>query len=159
MDWLSLAGDRQDPLFAFSWDIIIMSPGGDLPPEYVESIQVPLPKYDSDMVVLQARKYYFAKFEEFGVITCRFYEDCDTRVTKWLRGWQTLIKSDSGDYSAPFEYKGNILVRAKDPEENATTSFLLQNVFPTQVPSLGFASTGERITLEVEFSVDNTRIL
>jgi hypothetical protein len=157
-NWLDLAQSRQDPLLAFYWDIVIMSPGGKLPPEYVEAIQVPLPKYDSDMAVFQARKYYFAKFEEFGVISCRFYEDTDTQVTLWLRDWQQRIKDDSGNYEVPSQYKGTIHVTAKDPMDADTTNFTLYGVFPTQVPALAFDSTGQRLVLDVEFSVDSLLI-
>lgn len=158
MNWLKLARSRQDPLLAFYWEVLIQSPGGYIPPEYVEAIQVPLPKYDSDMAVFQARKYYFAKFEEFGVISCRFYEDVDTRVARWVRNWQAQIKDDQGNYEVPSKYKGIIHVVTKDPKNKDTTNFTMYGVFPTQVPQLAFDSTGVRLTLDIEFSVDSLKM-
>lgn len=158
MTWLARAASRQDPLFAFSWDIVIQSPAGEMPPEYVEAIQVPLPKFDSDSIVFQARKYYIAKFEDYGVVSCRFYEDCDNRVARWLANWRKLIKDDAGNYEVPNKYKGTFTVFVTNPMDDTTATHTLFGVFPTQVPVLGFDSTGERITLEVEFSIDRTEL-
>jgi hypothetical protein len=158
MSWQARAAGRTDPLLAFYWDIQFQTPAGTIPPEYVESVQVPLPKYDSDHAVFQARKYYFAKFEDYGVANCRFYVDVNTRVVTWLRNWQKLIKDADGNYNTPSKYKGTIFVQAKDPTDATTTQFTCFGVFPTQVPVIPFDSTGERITLDVEFSIDRTEV-
>lgn len=158
MSWLDKANTRDDPLFAFDWDIKFETPAGDLPSEYVEAIQVPLPKFDSDHAVFQSRRYYFAKFEDFGVANCRFYIDNNTRVVKWLRDWQQKVKSKNGNYNVPSAYKGRIYITSKDATNATRTTFICYGVFPTQIPSIPFDSTGDRITLDVEFSIDRTDI-
>jgi hypothetical protein len=158
MSWRDRAQSRTDPLLRFYWDISIQSPGGVIKPEYVEEVNVPLPKYESDSATFQARKYYFAKFEDFGVTTIKFYEDVNCTVTKWLRAWQQKIKSENGNYKVPTEYKGTITAMAKDPTDATTTTFVMYGVFPTQVPAIPFGSTGDLISLDVEFSIDRVEV-
>ena len=152
--WRDLISARPDPLLRFNWDIIMETPGDPPGPEYVEEVSMPLPKFDSDSAVFKARKYYWAKFEDYGVMTVKFYEDRNMTVTKWLRRWQGYIKTPGGDYRAPKDYKGKFTVKAVDSMGIVAATFTLFGVFPTQVPSIPFGSTGEAITLDVEFSVD-----
>lgn len=158
MSWRERARSRADPLFRFSWDIAISSPGGAIDSAYVEEINVPLPKYDSDSAVFKARKYYFAKFEDFGVASVKFYEDEKGTVMSWLRTWQNKMKTENGDYEVPSKYKGTITVPIKDAKNATTKTLTLYGVFPTQLPSLPLGSTGEIIQLDVEFSVDRVEL-
>lgn len=158
MSWRDRAKSRTDPLLRFYWDIHIKSPAGTIPPEYIEEVNTPLPKYESDSATFQARKYYFAKFEDFGVTSIKFYEDHKCTVTKWLRAWQNKIKTDNGDYFVPSDYKGTITVMAKNAKDETTTTFVMHGVFPTQVPAIPFGSSGELVSLDVEFSVDRVEL-
>lgn len=157
--WRDLISNRPDPLLRFNWDVTVETPAGTIGPEYIEELSLPLPKFDSDSAVFKSRKYYWAKFEDYGVMTIKFYEDRNLTVTKWLRAWQGHIKSPNGDYKAPKKYKGTFVVRAVDAKGDVQATFNLFGVFPTQVPSIPFGSTGEAVTLDVEFSVDSTEIV
>lgn len=154
--WRDLISARHDPLLRFNWDIeSLYTPAGSIGKEYVEELSLPLPKFDSDSAVFKSRKYYWAKFEDYGVMTIKFYEDQNLTVTKWLRAWQGKIKTPNGNYNAPKDYKGIFTINSVDAVGEVQARFILNGVFPTQVPSLPFGSTGEAVTLDVEFSVDS----
>lgn len=157
-NWRDLANTRPDPLLRFYWDIAFNTPVGTIGAEFVEEVNVPLPKYESDSATFQARKYYFAKFEDFGVTTIKFYMDVDGKVITWLRNWQQRIKSRDGNYKVPGEYKGTIVVHSQDPTGAQMQKYTMRGAFPTQVPSLPFGSTGEIISLDVEFSIDSVEV-
>lgn len=158
MNWRSKAQSRQDPLFRFSWDIIIQSPGMELRPEYVEECNLPVASFDSDSVVLQARKWYHAKFEDFGVMTLKFYEDEDCTILKAIQSWQRKIKEVNGDYLLPSEYLGNATVMAKSAQGDTTATFKVRGVFPTRVPPIPFGSSGELVSHDIEFSVNSVEL-
>ena len=157
-NWRDLAKNRPDPLLRFYWDISFNTPVGPIPPEFVEEVNVPLPKYESDSATFQARKYYFAKFEDFGVTTIKFYVDVNCTVINWLRAWQGKMKADNGNYVTPSVYKGVITVLSQDPTGATMKTFKLKGAFPTQVPSIPFGSTGDIVSLDVEFSIDSVEV-
>lgn len=154
--WRDLASGRADPLWQFDWDILIKPPSPivAIDAEYIEEIQVPMPKFDSESVTYQARKYYYAKFEEFGVATLKIYEDNRMTSIKKLRGWQSQIKDTMGNYRVPKAYKGSIFVWPRDAKQTNIAKMELVGIFPTVVPNITFGSANERVVIDVEFSVD-----
>ena len=158
--WRELASQRQDPLMAFDWNVSIRGPNGlEIGNSHVEEIQVPMPKYDADSVTYQGRKYYFAKFEEFGASTIKFYIDNRLSALNIVRQWQQLMKSNKGNYRVPSAYKGTIIVTPCDTKQTPIAQMTMFGVFPTQVPNLNETSAGERVTMDIEFSVDSVETI
>ena len=158
-NWRDAIQSRADPLLAFMWDIIILGPGVTIDPGYVEAVNIPLPKIESNAVVFQGRKYYYAKFEDFGVMSMRLYEDVHGTSIRHIRSWQKKIKADNGNYNTPKEYKGTILVWQTAPDGKATVGYKMHGVFPTQVPDIAFQSTADPISHQIEFSVDMVEVI
>jgi hypothetical protein len=159
--WRDLAQARADPLMQMDWDVQFNPPAGVTPlaHEFVEEIHVPMPKFESDSVTFQARKYYYAKFEEFGVASLKLFENNRMAATKFIRAWQGRIKDSRGNYRVPSEYKGSITVWPRDSKQSNIARVELHGVFPTQTPQLDYTSSGERSLLDgVEFSVDDVKI-
>lgn len=158
MNWRELADSREDPLFDFMWDIQILAPGGArFAPEYVENFDVPLPKFEAGSATFQARKYYFAEFEDFGTATLTFYEDVRCTIWRNLRTWQKKIKTEDGNYNVPAEYKGTIHGIIHDPHVNTRVRFQLNGTFPTIVPNLPLGNTGVMLKHQIEFAVDSVK--
>lgn len=157
-DWLALGQSRSDPLLDFYWTIQFQTPAGPLPPELVESCQIPLPKYDADFIVTQARRGYFAKFEEFGVASFTFYMGVDGQTVNWLTSWQSLIKDSSGNYNVPASYMGSIVISTTDPKNSVMKTYTCKQAFPASVTPLSLGSQGQRVTLEAEFAFSQVLI-
>lgn len=158
MSWLARAIGRSDPMFSFMWDISINSPAGPLGAEYVETANVPIPVIESDSIVFQGKRYFFAKFKTFGVISLHLYEDGEGTTMGWLDAWQQIIKTPEGDYATPSEYKGSITLRAQNTTGATTKTLTAEGVFPTTVSPAAFNSESGKIGYDVEFSLDNLTI-
>jgi hypothetical protein len=84
--------------------------------------------------------------------------DVNCTVINWLRAWQGKMKADNGNYVTPSVYKGVITVLSQDPTGATMKTFKLKGAFPTQVPSIPFGSTGDIVSLDVEFSIDSVEV-
>lgn len=157
--WLGKALARPDPLFQFDWDVIVKGPNGiTIPPEYIEELQCPNFRTESEGVFRASGKIYIAKHYDIAAVTLRLYEDQKLTSLKALRSWFNAIHKPGGDYEVPAKYKGEIHVMPKDSAQTTIATLMLRGVFPTAHPTIPFTSQNERTTYDVEFSVDSLDI-
>lgn len=157
--WLGRALNRPDPLFQFDWDVIVKGPNGiAIPSEYIEEIQCPNFRTESEGVFRASSKTYIAKHYDISAVTLRLYEDQRLTSLKALRSWFNAIHKPGGDYEIPARYKGEIRIMPKNVEQATIATLILRGVFPTTHPTIPFTSQNERTTYDVEFSVDGLDI-
>lgn len=153
--WQEKALNRPDPLLSFDWEVMVTGPAGlILPPEYIEEVDCPNTQIDVDRIFRGGSYIKIAKFYDIPSLNMVCYEDNRATTIGFFRSWFESIYSPEGYVSPPDAYKGMIVARPMDVQQNVAIELIYSGVFPVNFPNVKLGNTSERITHNIEFAVD-----
>lgn len=144
-----------DPLLAFKWACVAL-PGG-LPPDYVESIDMPFPEIQPKDGLFGAGTYtYYPAFEDISAFDLVLYEDSKMSTVKWLKTWFDRIRRPSdGAYYLPTHYKADMQFVMMDTTGAHIAEITMMNVWPTSKGNWDLNYTSDdRLEVHQNFSCD-----
>ena len=158
---LEAARARKDPLMNFNWwaDMPILDGTQRLSWEYVEEGTLPFIEFEQQSNYRAGKNYHYAHHYALGTLSLKLYEDSDGISLQYISKWQSLIhNSDSGLYYFPDQYKKTISIWVLDVSKMTAMCLEYTGCWPMRVNAHQYSSaSSERITTDVEFSVDELR--
>ncbi len=146
-----------DPMLQFKW--VAKSLPFELPPEYMEGVDIPFNNTSISEGVYVGGKYmYFPGTTSISSFTAAFYEDRNGRALKWLELWKSKVRNTStGARGLPKDYKRDIVVTQLDSKNNSIITYRLKNCWPadTAALTLNYTDGSARIIHQQTFSVDD----
>lgn len=147
--------ERSDP--HLSWHYSILLPFG-LPPMYIEDVDIPLLKIESNPYHRANSKRYDPGFVDVDPVSIVFYEDIRGTVLAFLNNWRQLVVDPNGYYGRPSDYKRNIIISLHDPKGNPLVIFQCEGCWPSSINNISLQSdSNERTRITAEFSCDNVQ--
>lgn len=149
-----------DPQLQTKW--VAKSLPFDLPPEYMESIDLPFNNITvSEGVYVGGKFLYFPGTHTISSFSASFYEDRKGTALKWIQDWKNRVKNlQTGAYGLPKAYKRDIVVSMLDQKNNVSMNVRLKDCFPTDTSpmTLNYTDGTGRIVHQQNFSVDDQEI-
>ena len=153
-----VASGRSDPQLNVDWDVQLVKSlvNVDLT-SYVEAVKLPSVRISQQSVHREGRVIYLADREETGQISLKFYEDVTLIVYRYLWTWfRQGIRGQGGVFHPSSHYKGSVILRPMDVNQDASVEIFALGVWPMGIPEYSFESANaERMNPEIEFSCDD----
>lgn len=149
-----------DPLLAFRWVCTYLP--FDLPPHYMEAIDLPVNNIAAGEQVYAGGKFFkFPGTHSLGSFTSTIYEDRNGRGLKWIEEWKSKVKNfKTGSYGLPKAYKQAIVVSLLDNKNNKVITARILGVWPTDTNpmSLNYTDGTARIAHQQTFEADDVEL-
>ena len=149
-----------DPMLQFKWVAKYLP--FDLPPEYMENIDLPFNNLSvSEGVFVGGKFLYYPGTHTISSFNISVYEDRNGRALAWINRWKSRVKNfETGAYFLPGNYKRNIIVSQLDQKNNPVTTIKLKGCWPSDTApmQLNYTDGSARIIHQQTFSVDDQEI-
>lgn len=149
-----------DPMLTFKW--VARAMPFELPPEYVEAVDLPFMNIGiSEGVYTGGRPTFYPGTATISSFNLTLYEDRKGTALKWINAWKLRVRNlETGDCGLPIDYKRDIVVTMLDQKNISIVTARLKGCFPADLTplNLNYTDGSGRITHQLTVSVDNQEL-